>query len=161
MKRISRRFIALILTVILCLGGGTIPDGIEISKAETTENTDASLETKAVSDEMTDSESSNTIDSESNGTSVSESDITSDSESGEVLSGDSTEIVAEGTCGENLTWVLTGDGTLTILGTGKMKEYSHDIYVPWYEYMSYIVAVQMDDSIQSISRYAFCSNRRK
>lgn len=160
MKRISRRFIALILTVILCLGGGTIPDGIEISKAETTENTDASLETKAVSDEMTDSESSNTIDSESNGTSVSESDITSDSESGEVLSGDSTEIVAEGTCGENLTWVLTGDGTLTILGTGKMKEYSHDIYVPWYEYMSYIVAVQMDDSIQSISRYAFhgCEN---
>ena len=32
--------------------------------------------------------------------------------------------VASGTCGDNLTWVLTEDGTLTISGTGRMKDYN-------------------------------------
>ena len=33
-------------------------------------------------------------------------------------------VVASGTCGDNLTWVLTEDGTLTISGTGPMKDYN-------------------------------------
>ena len=32
-----------------------------------------------------------------------------------------TEAVASGTCGENVTWTLDGEGTLTISGTGIMK----------------------------------------
>ena len=33
----------------------------------------------------------------------------------------------EGTCGENLTWTLDDEGTLTIRGTGGMKDYG------WYD----------------------------
>ncbi len=32
-------------------------------------------------------------------------------------------IVDSGTCGENLTWVLTEDGTLTISGEGEMEDW--------------------------------------
>ena len=39
------------------------------------------------------------------------------------VSAESTEI-ASGTCGDNITWVLTEDGTLTISGTGRMKDYN-------------------------------------
>ena len=30
---------------------------------------------------------------------------------------------ASGTCGDNLTWTLTADGTLTISGSGEMNSY--------------------------------------
>ena len=32
--------------------------------------------------------------------------------------------IADGTCGDNLTWVLTEDGTLTISGEGEMPDYT-------------------------------------
>lgn len=31
-------------------------------------------------------------------------------------------IIDSGTCGDNLTWVLNADGTLTISGTGEMAD---------------------------------------
>ena len=34
-----------------------------------------------------------------------------------------TEIVDSGTCGENLTWTLDDEGTLTISGEGEMNDY--------------------------------------
>ena len=36
-----------------------------------------------------------------------------------------------GTCGENLTWVLDSEGTLTISGEGEMESYSEG-GAPWY-----------------------------
>lgn len=36
----------------------------------------------------------------------------------------SAEVVENGTCGENLTWTLDDDGTLTISGTGDMEDWS-------------------------------------
>ncbi len=44
-------------------------------------------------------------------------------------------VIASGECGangDNLTWVLTDDGTLTISGSGKMKSYSDSSVAPWY-----------------------------
>ena len=35
----------------------------------------------------------------------------------------SAETIASGTCGENLTWVLDNNGTLTISGFGEMYDY--------------------------------------
>ena len=45
------------------------------------------------------------------------------------LFADNGDVIASGECGkngDNLTWVLTGDGTLTISGSGEMAGYSMD-----------------------------------
>ena len=36
--------------------------------------------------------------------------------------------------GDNLTWVLDSEGTLTISGKGAMDVWNHPIYIPWYSY---------------------------
>ena len=36
-----------------------------------------------------------------------------------------------GSCGDNLTWTLADDGTLTISGTGPMTDYDYNADVPW------------------------------
>ena len=41
--------------------------------------------------------------------------------------------VKSGTCGTNLTWTLDDTGTLTISGTGYMRNYDDDD-PPWYDY---------------------------
>ena len=38
---------------------------------------------------------------------------------------------ASGTCGENLTWTFSGDGVLTISGTGEMWNFDSDVPCPW------------------------------
>lgn len=45
-----------------------------------------------------------------------------------------TEEVASGTCGENLTWTLDTDGTLTISGEGEMTDWNYLSNAPWYIY---------------------------
>ena len=68
--------------------------------------------------------------------------------------------VAEGTCGESLTWVLTSDSTLTISGTGAMKDYFVPSSRPWYDNCLNIKTVVMEPGITNIGIYAFrgCSN---
>ena len=72
------------------------------------------------------------------------------------------DVIASGECGENLTWVLTEDGTLTISGSGKMKDYSQ-IYqgagytptAPWATYREQITKVVMESGATGIGDYAF------
>ena len=70
------------------------------------------------------------------------------------------EVVKSGTCGENLTWALTEDGTLTISGEGQMYHYDTDNRAPWYEQMASITSVFIKDGVTSIGNYAFhyCRN---
>ena len=63
--------------------------------------------------------------------------------------------VDHGTCGENLTWVLTEDGVLTISGTGDMEDYSTAAHAPWYQYAEQIVSVNLEPGITTIGTYAF------
>ncbi|MCD7782890.1 MAG: leucine-rich repeat domain-containing protein, partial [Firmicutes bacterium] len=65
------------------------------------------------------------------------------------------DVTASGTCGANLTWALTSDGTLTISGTGEMYNYNKASYVPWYSYRDNITAVVIEDGVASIGQYAF------
>ena len=67
--------------------------------------------------------------------------------------------IASGTCGENLTWTLTGDGTLTISGSGKMEDYSYNS-TPWYADREKIRSVFVEPGVTSVGRYAFmqCTN---
>ena len=63
-------------------------------------------------------------------------------------------IVASGTCGENLTWMLDETGLLTIEGTGTMDDYPSR-NIPWYEYRSSIKSVEIRDGVTSIGSHAF------
>ena len=70
--------------------------------------------------------------------------------------------VDSGTCGENLTWVLTEDGILTISGEGAMEDYTRDENPPWdwdeappwVEYSETIFAVVFEEGVTSIGDYA-------
>ncbi|MBQ2541095.1 MAG: leucine-rich repeat domain-containing protein, partial [Paludibacteraceae bacterium] len=64
-----------------------------------------------------------------------------------------------GTCGENLTWDLTG-GVLTISGTGTMTDYTYSDHAPWYDNRSSITSVTIENGVTSIGKYAFyeCSS---
>lgn len=64
-------------------------------------------------------------------------------------------IVANGSCGENLTWKLGEDGTLTISGSGDMADYSGETPAPWDPYKSQITAVVMEDGVTGLGAYAF------
>ncbi|MBR3629949.1 MAG: leucine-rich repeat protein [Oscillospiraceae bacterium] len=63
-----------------------------------------------------------------------------------------------GTCGENLTWTLDEEGTLTISGTGDMNNYAHMFKKsPWGTKVKSII---LSDGLTSIGDYAFhgCSS---
>ena len=67
-------------------------------------------------------------------------------------------VIASGTCGaqgDNLTWVLDEDGTLTISGTGKMRNVNYYGDIPWYYYRGKILSVVIESDVESIGSYAF------
>lgn len=67
-----------------------------------------------------------------------------------------------GTCGDNLTWVITqedGQSVLTISGTGPMYDYEFT-FVPSSDYTPYsgdVDKVIIEDGVTTIGEYAFCS----
>ena len=67
-------------------------------------------------------------------------------------------IVVSGTCGDNLTWTLDDNGTLTISGTGNMTDYSY--LNPWNNYKDDIKTVIINAGVKSIGERAFsgCSS---
>ena len=62
----------------------------------------------------------------------------------------SAEVATSGTCGENLTWTLGEDGTLTISGTGDMYDYYNDFFG-----QSKIKNVIIKNGVTSIGNSAF------
>ena len=66
------------------------------------------------------------------------------------------ELYGRGACGENVNWVMTLDGTLTISGTGEMADYSgSDNFVPWAAAQEYIQSVVIESGVTSIGDDAF------
>ena len=61
-----------------------------------------------------------------------------------------------GTCGDNLTWKLD-NGTLTISGTGEMKNYSGNLNqsAPWHSNIKSIKSVVIEKGVTNIGDYAF------
>ena len=77
---------------------------------------------------------------------------------------DAATVIDSGFCGEfgeNLTWLLEADGTLTISGAGHMDSYSGglgttDTYPsPWRAYSALIQNVIIEEGVQSIGCGAF------
>ena len=71
-----------------------------------------------------------------------------------------TEILSQGTCGENLAWTLDNEGTLTISGTGEMYDYYSDSKAPWDSDKEKIEKIVIKNGVISIGRNAFihCEN---
>lgn len=80
------------------------------------------------------------------------------------LEEENSEAVAAGKCGDNLTWSLSNDGTLTMSGTGDMYDYSSDgssvLHTPWSKYLNDIKNLVVNDGATHIGKLAFanCSN---
>ncbi|MGX8692263.1 MAG: extracellular solute-binding protein [Clostridia bacterium] len=64
-------------------------------------------------------------------------------------------VIASGTCGENLTWTLDDQGTLSITGTGDMWDYDWDNRTEWYNYHDSIQSCVISNGATSIGDYAF------
>lgn len=62
--------------------------------------------------------------------------------------------LANGQCGDNLTWVLTEDGILTVSGTGDMWEFG-PTGAPWRGYGNSIVTVIIEEGVTGIGSLAF------
>lgn len=62
--------------------------------------------------------------------------------------------VANGTCGDNLTWTLDDAGTLTISGTGPMDDFS-ECGAPWYDHRKKISSVVLSEGVTVIGGSAF------
>lgn len=91
------------------------------------------------------------------------------------LTGAAAEVTASGTCGASATWTLTGDGVLTVGGTGEMDDYytsSENVsygwddveeYPPWYDHLSDIRKVVIQKGITKVSHgsFTFCENLRE
>lgn len=64
------------------------------------------------------------------------------------------ETVANGNCGNALTWTLDGSGTLTISGTGEMWNWER-FDAPWNNHRDSVVSVVIGSSVTSVGDYAF------
>ena len=75
------------------------------------------------------------------------------------------KFVKGGTCGDqgneaNVKWVLDGDGTLTISGSGAMADYTVENKAPWNDSIANIKIVVIKEDVNKIGDYAFsgCEN---
>lgn len=76
------------------------------------------------------------------------------------------EVIASGTCGDNLTWVLNADGVFTVTGTGSMSDdylNSSGKDSPWYQYREQIKTIVLSDGVTATGYYVFagCVNLTK
>ena len=62
-----------------------------------------------------------------------------------------------GKCGNNLTWILDSDGTLTISGSGEMADYNSLDDQPWAKQRNSINKVVIGDGVKSIGGSAFAN----
>ena len=63
--------------------------------------------------------------------------------------------VIEGICGENVAYLLSNDGILTIFGSGTMYDYAAGVDVPWYSLREAIQKIVIEDGVTAIGSRAF------
>ena len=74
-----------------------------------------------------------------------------------------TDEIDSGDCGENVTWVLDSDGTLTVAGTGEMEDYGYQYLnqsilsgnAPWLAYYDRIRRVNIGAGVANVGQFAF------
>ena len=63
--------------------------------------------------------------------------------------------IAYGKCGDNAEWELKKDGTLKIIGTGKVYHWNTSTPAPWDEYKDQILKAEIGDGITWLESYMF------
>ena len=63
--------------------------------------------------------------------------------------------VAQGNCGNNLTWTLDSEGVLTVSGTGEMTKFAAAKNAPWYDYLDSVKKVVIENGVTTVSNNAF------
>ncbi|MBQ8603733.1 MAG: leucine-rich repeat protein, partial [Oscillospiraceae bacterium] len=64
------------------------------------------------------------------------------------------DYIAEGQCGDNLTWTISENNVLEISGTGEMYDYETGTY-PWKDYVDNSLFLELGNGIAHIGNYAF------
>ena len=64
-------------------------------------------------------------------------------------------VIDSGVCGENITYILKSDGSLTISGTGAMNNYSTINDVPWYGFRYDVLTVTIGSGVTIVGNYVF------
>ncbi|MCD8151110.1 MAG: leucine-rich repeat protein [Clostridiales bacterium] len=135
-------------------GSGTYEQEYSDESAETATDTDETAETDTDYSNNADENAEVDMDSSSN-TETAVSETESSVLSAQSDDTDSAEVVAEGSCGTDVTWTLDEDGVLTISGTGDMTDYSN-AGAPWYNsYRTKIKQAIIEESVTSIGASAF------
>ncbi|MBE6733474.1 MAG: hypothetical protein E7561_05715 [Ruminococcaceae bacterium] len=62
-----------------------------------------------------------------------------------------------GTCGSNINWKITNNGTLKIGGTGATDGYTVATATPWYDYSAEITTVEIAETVTNIGNFNFYS----
>ena len=72
---------------------------------------------------------------------------------------DNQNYIASGVWGESITWQLLTDGTLYLSGTGPMPDFhsGDSSEIPWNEYKSNILSVEIGDGITAIGDHVFAN----
>ena len=141
--------------------------GISVQSETEIENEDlgTSAQSEIIVEDENFTQSRETTDSENLDEISIELESVIENEKLEEVSAQSETVIASGKCGENITFKLTGNGVLTLSGSGAMPalEYDWKSYQPicgWGDYISSIKRIIIEDGITSISQYSFydCEN---
>ena len=127
-------------------------EATEETEPEATEETEATETTEEVTEEVTEETVEETAETEP--TEETEEGLPED-EVVEDVAALEAGVVASGTCGENLSWVLDEDGVLRISGNGPMQDYSMSSLAPWYSKRTKITSVVVEPGVTSIGDSAF------
>ena len=126
---------------------------------ETTAPTEAVVETEAPTEAPTEETTAPTEETSAPTEATEETEEAAEETVEDIaLFADDGDVIASGECGnngDNLTWVLTVDGTLTISGSGEMGNYSDSSVAPWYSNRTKILSVVVESGVTSIGDYAF------
>lgn len=68
-------------------------------------------------------------------------------------------LLAEGSCGKNIDFVLNTEGVLTLTGSGATYDYESDNGAPWSDYNSSITEINIDENITKLGKYLFANCR--
>ena len=63
------------------------------------------------------------------------------------------EVIASGTCGEEVTWTLDSDYKLVISGSGVIADYAWYDDTPWADYRTQITEIEIGDDITKIGNF--------